>query len=55
VSVRTEALAIPHAHLKERAFALAPMLELVPDARDPESGAPYAVPAGGVRVLDSVL
>lgn len=55
VSVRTEGLTIPHPHLKERAFALAPMLELVPDARDPRSGEPYFVPPGAVQALDLVL
>jgi 2-amino-4-hydroxy-6-hydroxymethyldihydropteridine diphosphokinase len=55
VSVRTEGLAVPHPHLTERAFALAPMLELVPDARDPQSGELYSVPPGAVRMLDLVL
>lgn len=41
-------LVVPHPHLRERAFALAPMLELVPDARDPRTGAPYVVPPGDV-------
>jgi 2-amino-4-hydroxy-6-hydroxymethyldihydropteridine diphosphokinase len=37
-------LSVPHASLAERAFALRPLLDLVPDARDPRTGAPYALP-----------
>jgi 2-amino-4-hydroxy-6-hydroxymethyldihydropteridine diphosphokinase len=32
---------IPHPRLKERAFALIPLLELLPDAKDPVSGVFY--------------
>jgi 2-amino-4-hydroxy-6-hydroxymethyldihydropteridine diphosphokinase len=39
-------LAVPHPRLRERAFALVPLLELVPDARDPRTGARYVAPAG---------
>jgi len=53
--VRTEELSVPHPHLRERAFALAPMLELVPDARDPTSGEPYSVPPGAVWPLHERL
>ncbi|HXX67704.1 MAG TPA: 2-amino-4-hydroxy-6-hydroxymethyldihydropteridine diphosphokinase [Polyangiaceae bacterium] len=53
--VRTEELVVPHPHLRERAFALAPMLELVPHARDPTSGEPYSVPPGAVRRLRELL
>ena len=35
-------LAVPHPHLLVRSFALAPLVELVPDARDPRTGARYA-------------
>lgn len=55
VSIRTKGLTVPHPHLRERAFALAPMLELVPDARDPQSGEPYTATSGAVRMLDLVL
>jgi 2-amino-4-hydroxy-6-hydroxymethyldihydropteridine diphosphokinase len=55
MSVEAEGLVVPHPHLKERAFALAPMLELVPDARDPRSGEAYRIPPGAVRALPEVL
>ncbi len=45
-------LVVPHPHLKERAFALAPMLEVAPDARDPATGEAYVVPGGEVRVVE---
>ena len=34
-------LQVPHPRLSERPFALVPLLQLVPDARDPASGKPY--------------
>ena len=40
--VKQEDLRIPHPRLKERQFVLIPLLELVPDLRDPESGRPLA-------------
>ena len=40
--VKQDELSIPHPRLKERQFALIPLLELEPDLRDPESGHPLA-------------
>jgi 2-amino-4-hydroxy-6-hydroxymethyldihydropteridine diphosphokinase len=42
VIVRHSRLQIPHPRLHERAFALAPLLEVVPDAFSPETRIPYA-------------
>jgi 2-amino-4-hydroxy-6-hydroxymethyldihydropteridine diphosphokinase len=47
--VDTPRLTVPHPRLRERAFALAPMLELVPHARDPRTGEAYTVPPGVVE------
>jgi 2-amino-4-hydroxy-6-hydroxymethyldihydropteridine diphosphokinase len=49
---------LPHPRLHERAFALAPLLEVVPSATDPTSGRPYAailqeLGMAGVAPLDS--
>jgi 2-amino-4-hydroxy-6-hydroxymethyldihydropteridine diphosphokinase len=55
VVVDVPGLTVPHPRLHERAFALAPMLELVPDARDPATGEPYAVPPGDVKRLEAVV
>jgi len=49
-------LIIPHVMLNERRFALEPLLELLPDARAPDSGIPYrqlcdALPDQGVKRL----
>jgi 2-amino-4-hydroxy-6-hydroxymethyldihydropteridine diphosphokinase len=55
IAIDSPALVVPHPSLRERDFALAPMLELVPDARDPRTGEPYAVPAGGARRTEAVL
>ena len=36
---------MPHPRLTERAFALLPLLEVAPFARDPRTGAPYVAGA----------
>ena len=50
-------LEIPHPFLKERRFALQPLLELLPDAVEPETGLLYAgicraLPDQGVRLVE---
>jgi 2-amino-4-hydroxy-6-hydroxymethyldihydropteridine diphosphokinase len=34
-------LSVPHPRLVERAFALVPLLDVAPDARDPRTGVTY--------------
>ena len=55
VAVRSERLVVPHPRLVERAFALVPLLEVAPGARDPVTGAPYVAPPGAIRRTDDVL
>jgi 2-amino-4-hydroxy-6-hydroxymethyldihydropteridine diphosphokinase len=55
VSIDSPSLTVPHPHLRERAFAVAPLLDLVPDARDPRSGERYVVPVGDIRVTSYAL
>lgn len=43
-------LTVPHPRLAERAFAVAPLLDVLPGAVDPRTGAPYAVPRGEAAV-----
>jgi 2-amino-4-hydroxy-6-hydroxymethyldihydropteridine diphosphokinase len=50
MTIATERLTVPHPRLRERAFALAPLLEVAPGARDPASGEAYVVPSGELRV-----
>lgn len=53
--VDTPRLSVPHPHLAERAFAVRPLLDVVPGARDPRTGRPYVVPPGEVRVTPWAL
>jgi 2-amino-4-hydroxy-6-hydroxymethyldihydropteridine diphosphokinase len=51
-------LIVPHLRLRERAFALRPLLDVAPDARDPRDGAPYArvlaeLGASGIVPIDA--
>jgi 2-amino-4-hydroxy-6-hydroxymethyldihydropteridine diphosphokinase len=55
LAVEGAKLVVPHPRLKERAFAMVPLLEVVPDACDPRTGERYVAPAGDVRVTDDVL
>ncbi|CAN5719850.1 hypothetical protein BH11MYX4_BH11MYX4_40150 [soil metagenome] len=49
-------LVVPHPRLVERAFALVPLLEVAPDARDPRTRVGYAAPADhGVRRTEWTL
>lgn len=48
-------LVVPHPRLRERAFAVIPLLEVAPGARDPRTGEAYAVPAGEVRRTGEML
>jgi 2-amino-4-hydroxy-6-hydroxymethyldihydropteridine diphosphokinase len=49
VVVKSEELEVPHPRLRERAFALVPMLEVAPGARDPRTGVEYVAPQGEVQ------
>jgi 2-amino-4-hydroxy-6-hydroxymethyldihydropteridine diphosphokinase len=54
--VDSASLKVPHPHLKERAFAIMPLLDVAPEAVDPMTGASYAELAaqlhqGGVRCI----
>jgi 2-amino-4-hydroxy-6-hydroxymethyldihydropteridine diphosphokinase len=54
------AVEVPHPRLHERAFALVPLLEVVPGATDPVTGKPYALLLAelgteGVAPLDSPI
>jgi len=48
-------LMVPHPRLRDRAFAVVPLLELAPDARDPRTGERYVVPPGDIRMTGEVL
>ena len=55
VAIDTPRLVVPHPRLHERAFALVPLLEVVPGARDPRTGVAYEVPAGSIRDTGETL
>jgi 2-amino-4-hydroxy-6-hydroxymethyldihydropteridine diphosphokinase len=55
LSYVSERLVVPHPHLRERAFAVIPMLEAAPGAIDPQTGLPFVVPAGEVRLTTDTL
>jgi 2-amino-4-hydroxy-6-hydroxymethyldihydropteridine diphosphokinase len=42
LAMESDRLVVPHPHLSERAFALRPLVDLVPEAIDPISLLPYA-------------
>jgi 2-amino-4-hydroxy-6-hydroxymethyldihydropteridine diphosphokinase len=55
VAVDGAQLTVPHARLRERAFALVPLLDVAPDARDPRTGDAYeGVLAALTRVTGDV-
>jgi 2-amino-4-hydroxy-6-hydroxymethyldihydropteridine diphosphokinase len=55
LAVDAPRLVVPHPRLHERAFALVPLLELAPGARDPRTGAGYTVPPGAIRDTGETL
>lgn len=56
LTVSLPTLTVPHPRLRQRAFAVAPLLEVVPGAVDPETREPYVVPSGqGIRVTELAL
>ncbi len=54
-SYESERLVVPHPHLRERAFAMVPLLEVAPGAVDPRTGERFEVPEGDVRATDDTL
>jgi 2-amino-4-hydroxy-6-hydroxymethyldihydropteridine diphosphokinase len=55
VAVETPRLVVPHPGLPERAFAVVPLLEVVPEARDPRTGKGYTAPPGALRDTGETL
>ncbi len=55
IAIDGPSLTVPHPHLRARAFAVAPLLDVVPDACDPRSGERYVVPPGDIRVTSYAL
>ncbi len=58
VTLANDHVTVPHPRLKERAFALAPLLEVAPAAREPSTRMAYAeiaFDASGVRATPDAL
>jgi 2-amino-4-hydroxy-6-hydroxymethyldihydropteridine diphosphokinase len=58
VTLQTEHVTVPHPRLKDRAFALAPLLDVAPAAREPATRMAYAeirFDASGIRATSDVL
>jgi 2-amino-4-hydroxy-6-hydroxymethyldihydropteridine diphosphokinase len=58
VTLRTELVTVPHPRLKERAFALVPLLDVAPASREPATRMAYAEiarDAAGIRTTDDAL
>lgn len=58
VTLSTDLVTVPHPRLKERAFALAPLLDVAPAAREPATRMAYtelAFDASGIRATSDVL
>ena len=58
IAVNEADLIVPHPRLRERAFALRPLLDVAPAAVDPLDGVPYArvlaeLGSSGVQVVDA--
>lgn len=49
VTVAAPGLVVPHPRLRQRAFALRPLIDVAPDAVDPADGALYADVLAGLR------
>jgi len=52
--LNTSGLTVPHPRLRTRPFALLPLLDVAPDARDPADGAAYAELAAARATLTRV-
>jgi 2-amino-4-hydroxy-6-hydroxymethyldihydropteridine diphosphokinase len=58
ITIKTDSVTAPHPRLKQRAFALAPLLEVAPAAREPATRMAYAevvFDASGIRPTTDVL
>jgi 2-amino-4-hydroxy-6-hydroxymethyldihydropteridine diphosphokinase len=56
VVVDSARIVVPHPHLLERAFAVAPLLDVVPHAVDPRTSAEIVLPtSSGIRATDHSL